>query len=119
MRFCGPHCLTVSLVMASSALVAAPAMDEDAAIAQNLAEMLQDGRAVISNNQDLINDPRLGDKHLTGQAVLDQAVESYAKATGSDPATIDPNSRQGRLLRAMMAAIAAATDDNQATINAQ
>ena len=86
-------------------------------IAQNLAEMLRDARTVISNNQDLINNPELGDKHLTGQVVLAEAVKSYQKATGTDPSTTDPNSRQGRLLRAMMAAIVAATDENQATIN--
>ena len=86
-------------------------------IAQNLAEMLRDARTVISNNQDLINNPELGDKHLTGKVVLAEAVKSYQKATGTDPATTDPNSRQGRLLRAMMAAIVAATDENQATIN--
>jgi hypothetical protein len=79
--------------------------------------MLQEARSVISNNQDLINNANIGDKHLTGQAVLDQAIKSYAAATGSDPAKIDRESRQGRLLHAMMAAIAAATDDNQATIN--
>jgi archaellum component FlaG (FlaF/FlaG flagellin family) len=111
--------LLIAGMMASSALMAAPATDEDAVIAQDLAEMLQDARTVISNNQDLINNPDLGDKHLTGQVVLDQAMQSYAKATGSDPAAIDANSRQGRLLRAMMAATVAATDDNQATINAK
>ncbi len=111
--------LLIAGMMASSALMAAPATDEDAVIAQNLAEMLQNARTVISNNQDLINNPDLGDKHLTGQVVLDQAMQSYAKATGSDPAAIDANSRQGRLLRAMMAATVAATDDNQATINAK
>jgi hypothetical protein len=79
--------------------------------------MLRDARTVISNNQDLINNPELGDKHLSGQVVLDQAVKGYAKATGSDPTKIDPNSRKGRLLHAMMAAIVAAIDENQATIN--
>src|SRR6267143_5585311 len=120
MRSCVPRCLTVSpmiILLASAALAAAPAAEEDAVIAQSLAQMLQAARTVISNNQDLINNPEVGDKHLTGQVVLDQAVKSYAAATGSDPATIDPNSRQGRLLKAMMAAIVAATDENQATIN--
>jgi hypothetical protein len=102
---------------AAAAVAAPPPADEDAVIAQSLAEMLRDARTVISNNQDLINNPELGDKHLSGQVVLDQAVKGYAKTTGSDPATIDPNSRKGRLLRAMMAAIVAATDENQATIN--
>ena len=104
-------------VAASVPIRAASPADEDASIAQSLAEMLRDARTAISNNQDLINNPGLGDKHLTGQAVLDQAVKSYQKAAGVDPTTIDPNSRQGRLLRAMMAAIVAVTDDNQATIN--
>jgi hypothetical protein len=109
--------LLVAGTMASPAFAATPAANEDAVIAQTLAEMLRDARTVVSNNQDLINNPELGDKHLGGRAVLDQAVKIYQKASGNDPATIDPNSRQGRLLRAMMAAIVAVTDDNQATIN--
>ncbi len=120
MRFCIPHSLAASLVIilvASAALAAGPPAADDAVIAQSLAQMLQAARTVISNNQDLINNPEVGDKHLTGQVVLDQATKNYAAATGSDPATIDPNSRQGRLLKAMMAAIVAATDENQAAIN--
>ena len=117
MKYFVPHCLAVSLVVALAAAAAAAPEDEDAVIARSLAEMLRDARTVISNNQDLINNPELGDKHLTGQVVLDQAVKSYEKATGADPAKIDPNSRLGRLLRAMMAAVVAATDENQATIN--
>jgi hypothetical protein len=109
--------LSIAGLTAAAGIAAAPPADEDAVIAQNLAEMLRDARTVISNNQDLINNPELGDKHLSGQVVLDQAVKGYAKATGSDPTKIDPNSRKGRLLRAMMAAIVAATDENQATIN--
>jgi hypothetical protein len=109
--------LLITGLLASPALGAAPPADEDAIIAQNLAEMLRDARTVISNNQDLINNPELGHKHLTGQVVLAEAVKSYEKATGSDSTTTDPNSRQGRLLRAMMASIVAATDENQATIN--
>ena len=108
---------SIAGLTASAAVGAALPVDQDAVIAQSLAEMLRDARTVISNNQELINNPELGDKHLTGQVVLEQAVKSYAKATGTDPTTIDPNSRQGRLLRAMMGAIVAATDDNQATIN--
>src|SRR5467141_3102073 len=120
MRFCIPHSLAASLVIilvASAALAAGPPAEEDAVIAQSLAQMLQAARTVISNNQNLINNPDLGDKHLTGQVVLDQAVKGYATTTGRDPASTDPNSRQGRLLKAMMAAIVAATDENQAAIN--
>jgi hypothetical protein len=101
----------------SSAIGADAPADDDMTIAQDLAGMLGDARTVISNNQDLINDPKLGDKHLTGKTVLDQAVERYSKATGVDPRKTDPASRPGRLMRAMMAAIVEVVDDNQATIN--
>jgi hypothetical protein len=87
------------------------------AIAQGLAEMLRDARTVISDQQDLINDPQLGEKHLTGEVVLEQAVAIYTKDTGVDPRKLDPASRQGRLLRAMMAAIVEVVEDNQSTIN--
>ena len=93
--------------------------DDDAAIAKSLADMLRAARQVISNNQTRINDPNLGDKGLSGQVVLQQAVEIYKKTTGTDPASIDPASRLGRLLHFQMDAIVEATDANQATINAK
>lgn len=93
--------------------------DDNAAIAKSLADMLRAARQVISNNQTRINDPDLGDKGLSGQIVLQQAVEIYKKTTGTDPAGIDPASRHGRLLHAQMDAIVEATDANQATINAK
>jgi hypothetical protein len=99
--------------------VGAEPSDQDMAVARSLAEMLQASRAVISNAQDLINDPAIGDKHLTGDVVLKEAVEIYSKEKGVDPKNIDKNSREGRLLHAMMAAIVAVVDDNQETINAK
>src|ERR1700682_2456091 len=92
---------------------------DNAAIAKSLADMLRAARQVISSNQARINDPNLGDKGLTGQVVLRQAVEIYKKTTGTDPASIDPTSRLGRLLHFQMDAIVEATDANQATINAK
>jgi hypothetical protein len=109
--------LLVASIVAWAANAGTPLPEEDAMIAQSLAQMLWEARTVISNNQELINNPDLGDKHLTGQVVLDQADKGYERAMGRDPTAIDPNSRQGRLLRAMMDAIVAATDDNQSTIN--
>ncbi len=89
-------------IAASVSVAATEPAAEDAAIAQSLAEMLRDARAIISNNQSKINDPEIGDKGLTAKLVLDQAVETY-----------------GRLLRAMMAAIGEVMDANQSTINAK
>ena len=93
--------------------------DDDAAIAKSLADMLRAARQVISNNQTRINDPNLGDKGLNGNVVLQQAVEIYKKTTGTDPASVDPASRHGKLLHAQMDAIVEVTDANQATINAK
>jgi hypothetical protein len=92
---------------------------EDQVVAVSLAQMLRAARTVISSNQALINDPAIGDKGLTGRVVLDQTLKIYRDATGTDPASIDANSRQGRLLRAQMDAIVEVTDANQATINAK
>ena len=111
--------LLVAVLALSSEVGSAAPADDDMAIARSLAEMLRDARTVISNQQDLINDPNLGDKHLTGKIVVEQAVKIYSNTTGVDPRKVDPTSREGRLLRAMMAAIAEAVDDNQATINAK
>jgi Protein of unknown function (DUF3365) len=120
-RLPGPAAaLLVLLVAGMAPLLAladtAPA-DKDAAIAQSLAEMLGDARAVISDNEALINNPDIGDKHLTAEKVIDDAAKRYQKATGVDPATIDPASRHGRLLKAMTSAIATVMDGNQQTIN--
>jgi len=76
--------------MSFSAVGAAPPADEITVIAQNLAEMLRDGVTVISDNQKLIDDPELGDKHLTGEVVLGQAVKSFSTTMGFDPTKIDP-----------------------------
>jgi hypothetical protein len=109
--------LIVVLGLSAAPLLAGS--DDDAAIAKSLADMLRAARQVISGNQTRINDPNVGDKGLSGQVVLQQALDIYKKATGTDPASIDPTSRHGRLLRAQMDAIAEATDANQATINAK
>src|SRR5206468_1253339 len=104
-------------MVSSAAIAVAPPAKGDSVIAQSLAQMLQEARTVISNNQELINNPDIGDKHLTGQVVLDQAIKSYPNAIHRYPASTDPNTSQGRLLRVMMDAIKSATDDNQAAIN--
>jgi len=111
--------LSLMVIAASVAVAATEPAEEDAAIARSLAEMLRDARAIISNNQTKINDPELGDKGLSSKVVLDQAIETYKKNTGVDPMTVDPNSRHGRLLRAMMNAITEVMDAHQSTINAK
>src|ERR1700761_9240627 len=101
------------------ALAAAPASaHDDTAIAENLAAMLRAGRAVVSANQDRINDPSKGQEGLDGPGFLAQAVAQFKQATGKNPADIDPNSRDGRLLHMEMDAIVEVIDANQTTFKA-
>lgn len=90
---------------------------DEVEIALSLAKLLQSGRAVISANQDLINDPTKGDKGLSGDVVLAEAIQNYKQETGVDPREVDPNSRLGRLLRAEMAVIKQVVDENQSFMN--
>lgn len=90
---------------------------DDAVIAARLAEFLRSARTVISQQQDLINDPTKGDKGLTGDVVLSQAAVIYEQQTGQDPTKVDPATREGRLLGAQMEAIKDVLTENQGTIN--
>src|SRR5256885_15107088 len=84
-------------VLASASGAAAEPAEEDAKIAQSLAEMLRDARAIISDNQARINDPEIGDKGLSAKIVLDQAVETYKKNNRVYPALFDLAWRHGGL----------------------
>jgi len=113
--------LGLALVLVAGALwgVAASADDQgDQVVASRLAEFLRSARTVISTHQDLINDPTKGDKGLTGDRVLAEATAIYEKATGEDPASVDPTSREGKLLHAQMDAIKDVMAANEGTINA-
>jgi archaellum component FlaG (FlaF/FlaG flagellin family) len=112
------------MMMAAAALLltaaAAPTpASEDRQIADSLAAMLRAGRSVISSEQARINDPNLGDKGLTGDAVVARSNAIYQQTTGTDPTALDPASRQGRLLNDEIAAIKAVMDANQDSINAK
>ncbi len=90
---------------------------EEERIALSLADLLRSARTVISSNQNLINDPSIGDKGLSGDVVVARTLEIYRKNTGLDPLAMDDTSRQGRFLRAQLAAIKEVMDENQATVN--
>jgi len=94
------------------------ATDDDTQVAMSLANLLRAARSVISRNQELINNPDIGDKGLTGDKVLADAIVIYKEQTGEDPADADAASREGKLLRAQMNAIRSVMDENQSTINA-
>lgn len=97
--------------------LAATQQDDDIETALTLAAMLSAARTVISSSQDLINDPDIADKGLTGDVVVARAVEIFRKQTGTDPTAFDAKTRQGRFLKAQMEAIAEVVDTNQDIIN--
>jgi hypothetical protein len=91
--------------------------NDDSEVAISLATMLRAARTVVSRHQNEINDPNVGDKGLTSAKVLAETLRLYQDVTGIDPASIDPASRQGRLMKAQLAAITEVIDENQETIN--
>jgi len=111
------------IAVAFAGLLLPPAMaalapeSEDETIAQSLAQLLRSARTVISESQPKIDDPALGDKGLSGKVVLDLAIQKYKAATGVDPLSIDPQSRQGKLLHELMDSIVEVMDENQTLIN--
>jgi hypothetical protein len=109
--------LGLGLTLSASQTHSAEPSDLD--IALGLSKMLQSARAVISAEQDRINNPTLGDKGLTGDVVLARGTAAFKEATGTDPASIDPNSRYGKLLAAEMKAIRAVMAEAQSSINKQ
>lgn len=110
-------CVAVVLMAAMPGASTGDDVTEDERTARSLATMLRAARTVISNNQALINDEKRGDKGLTADKVLVDAVTIYRTQTGVDPATIDPQSRHGRLLSAQMDAIRKVMNDTQPIIN--
>ena len=93
------------------------AINENEEIALSMATLLRSARAVISKNQNLINDASKGDKGLSGEAVLATAKENYKKASGTDIDSIDFSTPQGELLLAEMQAIVEVMDEAQPLIN--
>ena len=90
-RFVGAPLLTL-LVLAIGWVALAPmtsplaATDDDTEIAMRVANLLRAARSVISSNQALINDPAIGDKGLTGEKVLADAIAIYEEADRRGPA---------------------------------
>lgn len=88
-------------------------------IALDLAAMLQAARSVISENQDLINNPNIGDKNLTSMFVKMQVQEKFE----SDQEKLEFSERgsestlRDKLLIAMLDSVGAVMDANQSTIN--
>ncbi|WP_172327635.1 DUF3365 domain-containing protein [Mangrovicoccus sp. HB161399] len=85
--------------------------------AARLAELLRAGRAVISENQALINDPGLGDKGLTPEAFLSQVTAAFLARTGSPAVSEDLPPFQRALAEAQLEAMGQTIAEAQPLIN--
>jgi hypothetical protein len=99
-------------------------MAQDSAVAlsneaERLAALLRVGRGVVSNNQDLINDPALGDKGLDSAAFIGTVQAKYKALYGTAPLDEGLTEDQRRLTEAQLAAMAEVIGENQELINAE
>ena len=83
--------------------------DED--VAKEMSILFASGRAVISDNQDKINNADLADKGLTGDVVIAAAKEKYKEKAGKDVDVADP------FQKAILDAIGDVMKDAQPVIN--
>ncbi|VAX10540.1 Two-component system sensor histidine kinase [hydrothermal vent metagenome] len=83
--------------------------DKDA-LSNELTTMFRSARAVISQNQGLINDASKGDKGLSAEVVIAKANENFIKATGHDFGSDAAH-------EAMLSAIGSVMDQAQPLIN--
>ena len=112
-----PLGLSLAILLLSAPLAAETTEGEDLDLALRLAAMLQSARAVIAAEQDRINDPALGDKGLSGKAVLARATETYLERMGALPAPAAPDPREAAVMAAMDAAIVEVMDANAGSID--
>ncbi len=111
--------LPISFAFTSQKLVAQDSLFTFAEEGQRLASLLRVGRGVISSNQDLINDPSVGDKGL-GSAIFMQAVEdNYVGLTGALPLEVGLTPEQQLITEAQLASMAEVMDENQELINSE
>ena len=113
--------LALLIVSTATLTVKAPVQAEEGMeeIALSLATLLRSARAVISDNQAHINGASIGDKGLSGTAVVTQAKANFLKATGHSVDSLLSSGLQGDLLKIQLSAIASVMDDAQGMINEQ
>jgi hypothetical protein len=115
------RCLVLLAVLAAFAPPHARSAGADpgseAALGHHLATLLRAGRSVISEHQDLINDPAIGDKGIDGDSVVAEATAIYTERTGRPPVTDDMPERERRLTEALIAAMREVADEHEAQID--
>lgn len=120
MRFTIPRTFALPLVALASLLALAaksPPVNGDKELSIEIATLFRAARAVVSDNQALINDPDKGDKGLAGENVVEMAKQNYQKVTGQELLELDDGSLASQSRKAMLEAIQLVMDDAQPLIN--
>jgi hypothetical protein len=107
--------LSICIVLIPTLASAATTPNEN--VAKSLADLLVAGRAVISQNQDLINDAAKADKGFTSSVFEEKVVAEYRGKTGIDLSTLKASDKKAKLLLALLAAQKEAVNDFQPIIN--
>jgi uncharacterized protein DUF3365 len=103
--------------LAAAAVIGRAAESGEEKLARNLAALLVAGRAVVAQNQPLINDAAKGDKGFT-PAVFAAATAAEMKAkTGIDLAALDLSRRDDKRLKALFEAEQKVVAEAQSIIN--
>ncbi len=102
--------LVISISTFSTPIVMA---DEKEVLSKELSTLFRSARKVISVNQKHINDPAIGDKGLSAEAVIEKAKANYKTATGADlNLATNTQAKQG-----MLNAVKDVMDEAQELIN--
>jgi hypothetical protein len=84
-----------------------------------LAAVLRAGRSVVSGNQELINNPDIGDKGLTAEVFLDQVKAAYEERNNEPPLADGLSDFQRQLIEAQLDAMGEVISEAQDQINAE
>lgn len=91
--------------------------EDNVALSQEVTTLYRSARAVISANQDHINNPDIGDKNLNRTTVLEKAKENYKNTTGKELSMGDAGSLEFKSKAALIESIEEVMDDAQGLIN--
>ncbi len=91
--------------------------DENSVLARQLAYILYAAEKVVSDNQELIDDPAKGDKGLTADVVLAKAAKYYQEFAKEPMPSSEGETRHARCVRTLLTIIRATIDKAQPLIN--
>lgn len=117
MRWIRGGFMAAGLVALHAVASAAPEDGAERQIGERLAAIIGAGRSVVSSHQGLINDPALGEKNLTGERVVAEAVELYEERRGEPPMPEGMPKTEQRLVEAALEAMREIVDEHEALID--